>query len=189
MKNTFSFLFSIAFCVASYAQTYTLGQLQQKFKHKNYTEKVLLDFQKRMENLEEKPILHEYIPGEVIAWSLIDGPFHFQNVFLIENDTIRKVEALPKDGAFLNKLNSYVPEKSKFAYDFDLWTFPFVKEKLADNFYLIKVNVKSFNSHPEMPNPDILLYSLEYKTKDFIDFRLLRLKESHSEKWIEVGEY
>lgn len=39
---------------------------------------------------------------------------------------------------------------------------------------------QSFNSYPEIPNDDILMYDLQYTTKDFKEFRLIRLKESGS---------
>ena len=119
----------------------------------------------------------------------MEGRFLLTNMFLIEDDTIKEIEALPKDDVFLAKLNSYVPEKSIFIYRRELWTLPAVKEKLADNSYLIKVNVKSYNPRPYAPSPDILTYNLEYTTKDFLNFRLVRLKNVNSEEWIEVAEY
>ncbi|MDN3724200.1 hypothetical protein QRD02_07380 [Aequorivita sp. SDUM287046] len=189
MNKIFSFLLFMFIWTFSYAQPYTLEELQEKFKPENYTEKVLLEFQKSIAHLEEKPDLYEYIPGEVIAWSRMDGRFLLNSMFLIKNDTLREIEALPKDNVFLAKLNSYVSEESRFIYRTELWTLPAVKEKLADGSYLIKVNVKSYNPRPYEPSPDILTYSLEYTTKDFIDFSLIRLKDVSSEEWIEVGEY
>lgn len=189
MKNVFAIIFFITICTASYAQTYTLEELQKKFKPENYSEKVLLEFQKSIAHLEERPDLYEYIPGEVIAWSLMDGRFLFNSMYLIKNDSIKEVEAIPKDDAFLSKLNSYVPEQSRFIYRRELWTLPSVKEKLADNSYLIKVNVTSYNPRPYEPSPDILTYNLEYTTKDFKNFRLVRLKNVRSEEWIEVNKY
>jgi hypothetical protein len=64
----------------------------------------------------------------------------------------------------------------------------FVKSKLEGGYYLIKATTKSFNSYPEIPNPDILSYDIEYKTKDFKQFILVRLKDIHTEKWIEVTQ-
>ena len=189
MNKIFSFLFFMSIWTISNAQPYTVEELQKKFKPENYTEKVLLEFQKSIEHLEEKPDLYEYIPGEIIAWSLMDGRFLLNSMFLIKNDTIRKIEALPKNDTFLTKLNSYVPEKSRFIYRTELWTLPFVKEKLANKSYLIQVNVKSYNSRPYEPSPDILTYNLEYSTNDFKKFRLIRLKDAKSEKWIKVGKY
>ena len=189
MNKLFSFLLFISFWTISNAQPYTVEELQKKFKPENYSEKVLLEFQKSIEHLDEKPDLYEYIPGEVIAWSRMDGRFLLNSMFLIKNDTIIEIEPLPKDDAFLKKLNSYLPEKSRFIYRPELWTLPAVKEKLADNSYLIKINIKSYNSRPYEPSPDILTYNLEYTTKDFLNFRLIRLKNVHSEEWIEVDEY
>lgn len=189
MNKIFAFLFFMSIWTISYTQPYTVEELQKKFKPENYTEKILLEFQKSIEHLEENPSLYEYIPGEVIAWSLMDGRFLLNRMFLIKNDTLIEIEALPKDDAFLSKLNSYVPEKSRFIYRNELWTLPAVKEKLADNSYLIKVNAKSYNPRPYEPSSDILTYNLEYTTKDFVNFRLIRLKNAHSEEWIEVGEY
>lgn len=189
MKNIFPLLFFLSVCTVSHAQTYTLEELQKKFKPENYNEKILVEFQKSMEHLEEKPILYEYIPGEIIAWSYMDGRFLLNSIFLIENDSLKKVDALPNDNAFLLKLNSYVPEKSKFIYRSELWTLPFVKEKMANKSYLIQVNVNSYNPRPYEPSSDILTYNLEYTTKDFKSFRLIRLKNVHSKKWIKVGKY
>ncbi|TYB79229.1 hypothetical protein [Bizionia myxarmorum] len=189
MNKIFTFLCFISIWTISNAQPYTVEELQKKFKPENYAEKVLLEFQKSIEHLEEKPDLYEYIPGEVIAWSLMDGRFLLNSMFLIKNDSIKAVEALPKGDDFLTKLNSYVPEKSRFIYGRELWTLPAVKGKLADNSYLIRVNVKSYNPRPYEPSPDILTYNLEYTTKDFLNFRLTRLKNAHSEEWIEAGEY
>lgn len=189
MNKLFTFLVFMSVGIISNAQPYTVEELQKKFKPENYSEKALLEFRKSIEHLEEKPDLYEYIPGEVIAWSLMDGRFLLKSMFLIKNDTIREIEAIPKDEVFLAKLNSYVPEKSRFIYRTELWTLPVVKEKLADHAYLIKVTVKSYNPRPYEPSPDILTYHLEYTTKDFLNFRLIRLKEAHSEAWMEVGEY
>ena len=189
MKGIFSFLFFLSVSTISYAQTFTLEELQKKFKPENYSEKVLLEFQKSIEHLEEKPDLYEYIPGEIIAWSFMDGRFLLNSMFLIENDSLKEIEALPKDDAFLTKLNSYVPEKSRFIYRRELWTLPAVKEKLANKSYLIKVSVKSYNPRPYEPSEDILTYNLEYATKDFKNFRLLRLKNANSDKWVKVGKY
>lgn len=189
MKKIPFLLIFMSIWTISYAQNYTLVELQKKFKPENYTEKVLLEFQKSIEHLEEKPDLYEYIPGEIIAWSFMDGRFLLTSMFLIENDSLKEIEALPKDDAFLTKLNSYVPEKYRFIYRRELWTLPAVKEKLADNSYLIKVNVKSYSPRPYEPSEDILTYNLEYTTKDFVNFRLVRLKDAKSEKWIKVGKY
>ncbi len=193
MKKTFAFVLFITSCFISHAQntteTYTLQQLQARFKHKNYTEKVLLDFQKTMMNLRKKPQLNEDIPGEVISWYTLNGQFSWHKTYLIQKDKVEEVETLPKDDIFLKKLNSYVPEKSKFSYWSDLWSFAFVEKKLNDSFYLLKSTAKSFNSHPDIPNDDILIYDLEYKTKDFKEFKLVRLKDIHTKDWIEVGEY
>lgn len=191
MKNiSFIFLFCIILNGSLFAQqtskTYTLQQLQARFKHKNYTEKVLLDFQTTMINLREKPQLNEDIPGEVISWYTLNGQYSWHKSYLIKKDKVKEIQTIPKDENFLKKLNSYVPEASKFSYSSDLWSFAFVTEKLADTFYLIKATTKSFNSYPEMPNDDILLFDLEYKTKDFKEFFLVRLKDIHTEKWTEV---
>lgn len=189
MNKLFSVLIFMSIWTISYAQTYSAEELQKKFKPEIYTEKVLLEFQKSIEHLEGKPDLYEYIPGEIIAWSFMDGRFLLSTMFLIEKDSLKKIEALPDDDTFLSKLNSYVPEKSKFIYRAELWTLPFVKEKLANKSYLIQVNVKSYNPRPYEPNPDILTYNVEYTTKDFKNFRLIRLKDKNSEKWIKVGKY
>jgi hypothetical protein len=73
MKNTFTFILFITFYFVSHAQnatdTYTLQQLKARLTHKNYTEKVLLDFQKTMVTLKQRPRLNEDIPGEVISWT------------------------------------------------------------------------------------------------------------------------
>lgn len=188
MNKIFLFLYFLFIGAASFAQNITLKELQKKFKPESYSENVILEFQKSIENLEERPDLYEYIPGEVIAWSLMDGRFLLYQLFLIKNNTIEQVEALPKDDVFFTKLNSYVPEKSRFIYRRELWTLPVVKEKLADGSYLIKISVQSYNPRPYEPNPDILKYNLEYSTKDFINFHLIRLKDTQSKEWIEVGE-
>lgn len=189
MKKIFPLFVLMSVWTISYAQTYTIEELQMKFRHKNYTDKVLLEFQKSIAHLEERPDLYEFIPGEIIAWSFMDGRFLLNSMFLIENDSLKLIEALPKDEVFLAKLNSYVPEKSRFIYRTGLWTLPSVKEKLADNTFLITVSVISYNPRPYEPSDDILTYNLEYTTKDFNNFRLIRLKDAKSNQWINVGEY
>ncbi len=190
MKQIFTFLVFISFHFISIAQktveTYTLQQLKAKYKHENYTEKILLAFQKTMKNLREKPQLYEDIPGEIISWYTLYGQYSIHKTYLIQKGKIKEVETLPKDDVFLKKLNSYVPEKSKFSYGYDLWSFAFVEKKLEGNFYLLKATSKSFNAYPEIPNDDILSYDVEYKTKDFKKFQLVRLKDIHTEKWTEV---
>ena len=193
MKNIFLSILFIAFNSASNAQItheyFTLPQLQARFTHKNYTEKGLVDFQKTMENLRTKPQLHEDIPGEVISWYTLNGEFSIHKTFLIQSHGVKEVETLPKDPDFLKKLNSYVPEKSKFSFGSDLWSFAFVEQKGDDKCYIIKATVKSYNAYPEIPNDDILSYDIEYKTKDFKKFTLLRLKDIHTKEWTEVGKY
>lgn len=192
MKNRLFILLFITFSFVTFAQnsseTYTLQQLKAKYRHENYTEKALLDFQKSMIDLREKPQLHEDIPGEVISWFNLNGLYSIHKTFLVNKNNVMEVETIPTDDLFLKKLNSYVPEKSRFSYSSGLWSFGFVEKKLKDNFYLIKATAKSFNSHPDLPNYDILLYNLEYKTKDFKHFQLVRLKDIHVSEWIDVME-
>ncbi len=192
MKNRLLFLLFITFPFIIFAQnsreTYTLQQLKAKYRHENYTEKALLDFQKSMIDLREKPQLHEDIPGEVISWFTLNGLYSIHKTFLVNKNNVMEVETIPTDDLFLKKLNSYVPEKSRFSYSSGLWSFGFVEKKLKDNFYLIKATAKSFNSHPDLPNDDILLYNLEYKTKDFKHFQLVRFKDIHVSEWIDVME-
>ncbi len=189
MNKIFSFVCCIIISSFSLAQTYTVEELKNKFKHVNYTDKLLLEFHKSIAHLEEKPDLYEYIPGEIIAWSFMDGRFLLNSMFLIENDSLKKIDAMPNDEVFLSTLNSYVPEKSRFIYRTELWTIPFVKEKLANKSYLIKATVKSYNPRPYEPSDDILTYNIEYTTKDFKKFRLVRLKDAKADKWIKVGKY
>jgi len=190
MKNTLALLLLIMVYIASYAQKasepYTVQQLQGRFKHKNYTEKVLADFQKTMMDLRVKPQLNEDIPGEVISWYTLNGQFSWHKTYLIQKDKVKEVETIPKDESFLKMLNSYVPEKSKFSYSSDLWSFAFVEKKTEDKYYLIKATVKSFNSYPDLPNDDILSYDIEYKTEDFKKFQLVRLKDIHTNEWTNV---
>src|SRR6478609_9171645 len=99
-KITVAFLLFMSFSGNLIAQqtskTYTLQQLQARFKQTNYSEKVLLDFQKTMENLREKPKLSEDIPGEVISWYTLNGQFSWHKTFLVEKDKIKEVQTLPK---------------------------------------------------------------------------------------------
>lgn len=183
-------LFMLSCCTLySQAKTYTLQELRSQFTHKGYTEKALLDFQKTMAGLREKPQLHEDIPGQVISWFTLNDQFSWHKTYLVQNDKVKEVATLPSDEGFLQKLNSYVPEKSRFSYSSDLWSFALADKQLKDHFYLIKATAKSFNSHPEIPNDAILTYELEYKTKDFKKFVLVRLKDIHSNDWIEVAPY
>lgn len=193
MKKILSFLvFTMLYFVSTGQNTktpYTLQHLQSVFTHKNYTEEVLLAFQQTMLDLRERPQLNEDIPGEIVSWFTLNGEFSWHKTFLIKNNKLKEVETIPHDEIFLKKLNSYVPEKSKFTYSSDLWSFAFVDKKLSDKSYLIKASVKSFNSYPELPNDDILSYSLEYKTRDFKTFKLVRLKDIHTDNWTEVETY
>jgi hypothetical protein len=187
---TFAFII-LSFCTGYSQQTtppYSIETLKARFKHENYTDKVLLEFQNTMSRLRVKPELSEDIPGEVLSWYTLTGEFSIYKTYLISNNAITKVATVPSDEKFLKKLNSYVPEKSRFTYDSDLWSMAFVKSKLEGGYYLIKATTKSFNSYPEIPNPDILSYDIEYKTKDFKQFILVRLKDIHTEKWIEVTQ-
>lgn len=165
----------------------SLEELKSRFKNGNYSDSVLLAFHKTISNLREQPLLNEEIPNEIISWSTMMGEYSLHRKYLIQNNSIKEIVAIPKDEAFLKKLNSFVPEKSRFSYSSDLWSFPFVIQKLPGDYYLIAVAVRSFNSHPEIPSDDILMYDLEYKTKDFKKFDLVRLKDSQSEKWTEVS--
>lgn len=192
LKKRFSLFVLLLVCTLSQAQSsppsYTLQELKEKFTHENYTEEVLLDFQKELEAVRIKPELHEYIPGEVIAWSFVNGSFATMQAYLIESKHLRPVDLLPKDEEFLAKLNSFVPEKSRFTYSSDLWSFPVVFEKRDNGFYVIKVTVTSYSSRPDWPSDDVLTYNVEYLTKDFKAFELLRLKDIHVQEWTVVGK-
>jgi hypothetical protein len=50
----------------------------------------------------------------------------------------------------------------------------------------MRYNLNQFNSHPDIPNDDILIYDIAYKTKDFKTFQLVRLKGIQTDKWTEV---
>lgn len=189
MYKIISLLILMCFGTISYAQNYTLGELSKKLNPEKYSDNILLEFHKSLQHLEEKPDIYEYIPGEIIAWSYMDGRFLLNSMFHIEKDSLIRIDALPNDAAFLAKLNSYVPEKSRFIYRPELWTLPSVIGKSANKSYLIQVNVKSYNPRPYEPNDDILTYNLVYTTKDFLKFRLIRLKNVKSDKWIKVGKY
>ncbi len=165
---------------------YTIEEIQLKLHQDKYNESVLMSFQKEMENLYRRPELREEIPGEIISWASLAGRFSIKYTYKVEKDSVRKISVRPKDKKFLEKLNSYVPEKSRFTYSSDLWSFPYVKDKSVDEYYIIRATVKSYNSRPMIPNDDILVYTIEYRTKDFENFELLRLKENTSKDWIEV---
>jgi len=174
MKKTLIFLLLISFCYSSKAQgtseTYTLNDLKARFKYKNYSDKVLRDFQATLINLRQKPEIMEDIPGEIISWYTLNGRFSLHKTYLIKEDKIQEVATLPKDDLFLNTINSFVPQESRFSYSSDLSSFAFAHKKLEDGFYLTQASAKSFNSQPEIPNDAILLYDFEYKTKDFKNF-------------------
>jgi hypothetical protein len=67
LKATPTFLLVfIIFCnTRTKAQNYTLTEQKYRFKHANYCEKVLIDFQKTMGILRKKPILNEDIVAEI----------------------------------------------------------------------------------------------------------------------------
>lgn len=188
-KVHFPFLL-ILFCSAVQAQksTYTLDELKVKYNPQNYSNQVLLDFQKTMFDLRAKPELSEDVKGEIISWFTLNGRYSLHNTYWVKNNQITEVKTIPSDSIFLNKINQYVPEKSRFTYGSNLWSFAFVQKKLDSEFYLIRATAKSFNSHPDIPNDVILSFLFEYKTRDFIQFQLIRLKEIHAKEWIEVAE-
>ena len=179
-------LFFLTIGTTFQAQHYTLDQLRQKLNRATYPDKVLLEFKQSIDLLESQPNVYEYLPGEVIAWSLMDGRLLLYNVFLIENEALTQVNILPNDAAFLKKLNSYAPRESRFIYRRELFSLPAIRQKLPDGSYLINVDVTSYNPRPYEPSEDILTYNLEYSTKDFVNFGLLRLKNTRSDVWIEV---
>lgn len=188
MKKIITSLVFVAYCSVSSAQSYSLAEVKNQLKQNKYKEKIYTEFHQSMSHLEGTPDIYEFLPGEFIGWSYIDGRFLLYKMFVLENNQLREVQLIPNDIFFLEKLNSYVPQKSRFVYSIGSWTLPVVKEKLKDNSYVIRVNVTSYNSRPYEPSDDILTYTIEYSTKDFSSFRLLRLKDAKAKEWIEVGE-
>lgn len=167
-------------------EAYTIEQLRAKFRGSNYTEDILIAFQHSMQNLRIPPQISEDIPGEVISWFTLNGRYSMQKTYLIKADKLIEITTLPKDDVFFKVLNRYVPTESRLINDSDLWSMALVTKKLGDDSYLIKATAKSFNSYPEIPNDDIRIYDLEYKTKDFKSFQLLRLKETNKTEWTVV---
>lgn len=188
MKKSLTLAFVLSCCL-SFAQNITRENLKEKLTHKMYNENALTDFHNSMSHLEGTPDIYEFLPGEFIGWSYMDGRFLLYKMFVLKNKQLTEVNLIPNDMDFLEKLNSYVPQKSRFVYSIGSWTLPAVKEKLKDNSYVIRVNVTSYNSRPYEPSDDILTYNIEYSTKDFISFRLLRVKDSQATDWIEIEEY
>ncbi len=191
MKNLLTPLF-VLFYSTLFAQNtnehYILQELKETFKHENYTNQVLISFQKSMANLRQKPELHEHIPGDIISWYTMGGRFSLQQTYRIQNNEVVEIQTIPNDSFFLNKLNAFVPEKSRFAYGHDLWSFAYVKSKLDATFYLIQATAQSFNARPDIPNDNILSYDLEYKTSDFKTFTLQRFKDIHEKEWTAVDK-
>lgn len=192
MKNLTKSLV-LLFYITSFAQNtnehYTLLELKETFRHENYTNQVLISFQNSMANLQLKPQLHEHIMGDIISWYTINGRFSWQQTYRIQNNEVVEIQTIPNDTIFLNTLNSFVPQKSRFAYGNDLWSFAYVKSKLDDTYYLIKATARSFNARPDIPNDDILSYDIEYKTSDFKNFTLLRFKDIHDKEWTAVNNF
>lgn len=190
MKRILSLLAGTLLCFAAYSQEqnghYSLAEVKAKLTEGMYSDKVLKDFHHGLNQIDPFPRIHEYIPGEVIAWSWVSGRLANQQLFLVKKDSLFEVKAIPSDEAFIEELNSYVPEKSAFKYMSDLWSFPFVKEKIKRKYFLIKATVTSYNPYPDYPNDDILSYDIEYRTKDFQNFSLLRLKDTKAKEWMEV---
>ena len=194
MKKTFLisaiFVGGILFAQNSDAKI-TVKEVQKEFKFKKYSPKILTDFVDSISEIEQKPNVTEFVPGEIIGWNNDRSTYTSEYIYLIKGNKLNPISTIPENESFFKKINKYAPKGKEF--DIYKWSTKVyegkIEKKLADGNYMINIGLTLFEKGKnDDSNNGIGEYEVEYKTKDFKTFIPLKLREKDKKnaKWITI---
>ena len=169
----------------------TVNEVQKEFKYKKYSPEILKKFVNEIGEVEQKPNVTEFVPGEIIGWNNDRSTYSVEEIFLIKNGKLNPISTIPENESFFKKINKYAPKGKEF--DIYKWSTRVyegkIEKKLADGNYLINIGLTLFEKGKiEDFNNGIGEYEVEYKTKDFKTFIPLKLREKDKKnaKWTTI---
>ena len=169
----------------------TVKEVQKEFSYKKYSPEILKRFVNQISEVEQKPYVTEFIPGEIIGWNNDRSTYSTEEIFQIKGNKLVQISTIPQNKSFFEKINKYAPKGKEF--DIYKWSSRVyegkIEKKLDDVNYLIKIGLTLFEKGKNDDfNSGIGEYEVEYKTKDFKNFVPLKLleKEKKNAKWITI---
>ncbi|OJV48988.1 MAG: hypothetical protein BGO40_03550 [Chryseobacterium sp. 39-10] len=194
MKRTllFSALFVGGILIAQNSDAkITVTEVQKEFKYKKYSPQILENFVNQISEIEQKPTITEFIPGEIIGWNNDRSTGSTEEIFWIKNGKLNPISTVPENENFFKKINKYAPKEKEFdIYKWSTKTYEGkILKKLTDGSFLINIGLTLFEKGTNDDfNNGIGEYEVEYKTKDFKNFIPLKLreKEKNNAKWITI---
>ena len=166
-----------------------VNQVQKEFKYKKYSSEILKKFVNEIEEIEQKPNITEFIPGEIIGWNNDRSTYTTEEIFWIKGNKLIPISTIPENESFFAKVNKYAPKGNEF--DIYKWSTRVyegeVLKKLADGNFLMNIGLTLFKTGKSDDfNNGIGEYEVEYKTKDFKNFVPVKLREKDKKgaKWI-----
>ena len=169
----------------------TVKEVQKEFKYKKYSTEILKKFVKQIDEIEQKPNVTEFIPGEIIGWNNDRSTYSTEEIFKINGQNLTQISTIPENKSFFEKLNKYAPKGNEF--DIYKWSTRIyegkIEKKLNDGNYLINIGLTLFEKGKNDDfNNGIGEYEVEYKTKDFKNFIPLKLREKDKKnaKWTTI---
>ena len=167
----------------------TVKEVQKEFKYKKYSPEILKNFVNQISEIEQKPNVTEFIPGEIIGWNNDRSTATSEYIYKIQGNKLIEISTIPQNENFFVKINKYAPKGKEF--DIYKWSTRVyegnISKKLPDGNYLMKIGLTLFEKGKNDDfNNGTGEYEVEYKTKDFKNFTPLRLreKENKNAKWI-----
>ncbi|WP_330746780.1 hypothetical protein [Chryseobacterium sp. CP-77] len=179
----FYFLFISNLYFSQNYMTLTTKDIQEKFEYK-YKKDILSKFIASMKDIDHNPLVSESIPGKVIRWDSNIGQYSIIKNFLVSKNDLEEIKTNPNDKEFLTNLNNYFPKESQFTYSD--WGNGTIIKILSDGNFLIANKARSYHRQSMIPNNDIITIELEYKTKNFKEFKLVRFKKINDKIWTVV---
>ncbi len=95
----------------------TVKEVQKEFKYKKYNPEILKKFVKKISEIEQKPNVTEYIPGEIISWNNDRGSYSSQEIFIIQGNKLNEISTIPQNENFFSKINKFAPKNQIFSFE------------------------------------------------------------------------
>ena len=167
----------------------TVKEIQKEFKYKKYSTEILKKFVNQISEIEQKPYVTEFVPGEIIGWNNDRSTYSTEEIFWIKGNKLVEISTIPQNENFFTKVNKYAPKGKEFEiYKWSTRVYEGkILKKLTDGSYLINIGLTLFEKGKNDDfNNGIREYEVEYKTKDFKNFIPLKLREKDNKnaKWI-----
>ncbi len=153
----------------------TVKEIQKEFKYKKYSAEILKKFVNQISEIEQKPYVTEFVPGEIIGWNNDRSSYSTQEIFKITGNKLVEISTIPQNENFFAKLNKFASNNQIFSFENNGRNYEaksIKKSKNGDYILNSEIYILEKNS-----NSDILeTYEIEYKTKDFKNFTPLKIR-------------